>query len=311
MFQNNKKGKKKSREVDALDNRLTECTPQKCFRCGSEDHVIAKFPKPLKDNEKRRKQVRFNERGDCACDNGKDNIDQNIYVSMARKSGNNECPSKSFGDSLQLTNWILDSGATCHMTPEISDFIPGSLKDTNKYIKLLDGHHVTAGKKRQIRIKMCNNNGHPFKTTLHNILLAQELCDMLFSITTLMNSGHTCLSQKGVCTVYFGAKENNAVILPHIAQRKHAFLGKIMERSKKKKLPKRNKIALKLLHQSLGHRSTGSLLAGNTANVWKDRELRIDSDPFCTSCKIYSMKKRLYLKLHSRPKHPSSEFLFT
>ena len=34
--------------------------------------------------------------------------------------------------------------------------------------------------------------------------------------------------------VYFGAKEKNAVTLPHSAQRKHAFLGKIMEKSKKK-----------------------------------------------------------------------------
>ena len=28
---------------------------RKCFRCGSEDHLIAKCPKPPKDSEKRRK----------------------------------------------------------------------------------------------------------------------------------------------------------------------------------------------------------------------------------------------------------------
>ena len=32
--------------------------------------------------------------------------------------------------------------------------------------------------------------------------------------------------------------------IPHSAQKKHAFLGKIMEKSKKHKLPARNKIAL-------------------------------------------------------------------
>ena len=95
-----------------------------------------------------------------------------------------------------------------------------------------------------------------------------------------MNSGHTCLFQKVFCTVYFGAKEKNAVTLSHSAQRKHAFLGKIMENSKKNKLPERKKIALELLHQRLGHRSTRSLLAGDTANVWEDLELRIDPDPF-------------------------------
>ena len=54
--------------------------------------------------------------------------DQNMYASMARMSGNDECPSETFGDSLQLTNWILDSGAMRDMTPEVSDFIPGSLE---------------------------------------------------------------------------------------------------------------------------------------------------------------------------------------
>ena len=62
-------------------------------------------------------------------------------------SSNDECPSGNFGDSSQLTNWILDSGATCLMKPEVSDFIPGSLEDTDKHIKFADGHHVTAKKK--------------------------------------------------------------------------------------------------------------------------------------------------------------------
>ena len=94
----------------------------------------------------------------------------------------------------------------------------------DKYIEVADGHHVTAKQKLQERIKMCDDNGNPFIATLHNILLAPDLCDRLYSIITLMNSGHTCLFLKGFCTVYFGAKENNAVTLTHIAQRKHEFL---------------------------------------------------------------------------------------
>ena len=120
------------------------------------------------------------------------------------------------------------------MTPEVSDFIPGSLKDMDKYIEVTDGHHVTAKQKGQVQIQMCDDTGKSFIATLHNVLLAPDLCDRLFSIIALMNSGHTFLFHKGFCTVYFGAKEKNAVTLPQIAQRKHAFLGKIMEKSKKK-----------------------------------------------------------------------------
>ena len=87
--------------------------------------MIAKCPKPPKDNEKRRKQVRLNEKVNCACDNGEDNDDRKIYASMAQMSSDDERKSVKYGDSSPLTNWILDSGATCHMTPEVMDFIPG------------------------------------------------------------------------------------------------------------------------------------------------------------------------------------------
>ena len=39
-------------------------------------------------------------------------------------------------------------------------------------------------------------------------------------------------------------------------------------------------MALEFLHQGLGHRSTRSLLAGDTDNVWEDIELRIDKQLF-------------------------------
>ena len=89
-------------------------------------------------------------------------------------SSGDERKSGKYGDSSKLTNWILDSGATSHMTPEFTDSIPGSLEDTDKFI-----------------------------ATLYNVLLAPNLCNRLFSIITLMNSGHNCLFHKGFCTVYF------------------------------------------------------------------------------------------------------------
>ena len=78
--------------------------------------MIATFPKPPKDNEKRRKQVHFNAKGNRACNNVGNNSDQKIYASMTRMSGNDECPGENFGGSSQLTNWILDYVTTCHMT---------------------------------------------------------------------------------------------------------------------------------------------------------------------------------------------------
>ena len=47
------------------------------------------------------------------------------------------------------------------------------------------------------------------------------------------------------------------------------------------------------------------MLVGDTANVWEDIELRIDQDPFFTSCQIYSMNKKDRSKI---PLNPKSHF---
>ena len=98
-FKRIRKEKEKSRAVDVSSNRNSELPPRKCFRCGSEDHMITKFPKPPKDNDKRQRQVRFNGKGNRACDNGKNNDDHKIYASMARMSSNDERKSEKYGDS--------------------------------------------------------------------------------------------------------------------------------------------------------------------------------------------------------------------
>ena len=90
---------------------------------------------------------------------------------MARMSNDDVSKNKDYDDSLQLTNWILDSGATCHMTPEVTGFISGTLEDTDKFIEVADGHHVTANHKGSLRIQMFDDNGETFIATLYNVLL--------------------------------------------------------------------------------------------------------------------------------------------
>ena len=57
----------------------------------------------------------------------------------------------------------------------------------DKHIEVADGHHVAAKQKVQVQIKMFDNNGNTSIATFHNVLLAPDLCDRLFSIITLMN----------------------------------------------------------------------------------------------------------------------------
>ena len=75
-----------------MDRQQTKRTPWNIFRCGSVDNLIDQFPKPSKDNEKQRKQVRFNDRVSLSSQkeskNGDNYNDQKIYADMSWMSGN-------------------------------------------------------------------------------------------------------------------------------------------------------------------------------------------------------------------------------
>ena len=144
---------------------------------------------------------------------------------MSRMSGNDKSPSRDFGGSLQLTNYILDSGEMCHMTPQVSNFIPGSLEDTDKHFEIVYVHHITAKQKVQVQIKMCDNNVNLFIMTLHNVLLAPYLCYRLFSIIRLMNLLHTCLFCREFLMVYFGHKEKTRLLYHIVHSRNMPFGG--------------------------------------------------------------------------------------
>ena len=98
---------------------------------------------------------------------------------MAWISGNYENSSRDFGDSSKLTNWILDSWATFHMTPKASDFIPGLFKYMDKYIEVMDKNYVTEKQEVKVQIKICDDNGSHLIATLHNVILLPYLCNMV------------------------------------------------------------------------------------------------------------------------------------
>ena len=84
---------------------------------------------------------------------------------MAQMYFSAESPRIYFGYISQLTKWILDSGMACHMKPYISDFIPGSLVEMDKYIEFADGIFFTEKQTGEFQINMHDDNGKTFIAT--------------------------------------------------------------------------------------------------------------------------------------------------
>ena len=70
------------------------------------------------------------------------------------------------------------------------------------------------------------------------------------------------------------------VTLPHSAHRKHAILVQIKQMSKSNKYHLEINLPWDCYTTILGNRCNISFMAGDTANIWQDIELRIDIDPF-------------------------------
>ena len=90
----------------------------------------------------------------------------------------------------------------------------------------------------------------------------------------------------------------------HSSQQKHAFFVKTKENSKSQKQILKNKVSLGLFHQRLGHRSTRSLLDGDTENIWQNIEITVDPKYFCTSCQIFTTNKKSGSEAPMKPNTP-------
>ena len=65
-FKRIRNDKEKSRKAGDSNKQHTKRKPPKCFRYGSEDHIIAQCSKPTTDNKKWKKYVCFSERDNRA-----------------------------------------------------------------------------------------------------------------------------------------------------------------------------------------------------------------------------------------------------
>ena len=97
-FKRIRKEKEKYRVVDVSSNIHMERTSRKCFRCGSEYHMIAKCPK----------QVCFNEKGNYTWNNGKNDSDYEIYAYMAQISSNDKW--KNHGKTKNWDRTLVQEG---------------------------------------------------------------------------------------------------------------------------------------------------------------------------------------------------------
>jgi len=97
----------------------------------------------------------------------------------------------SFGVGERLTiYWLIDSGATAHMTPFESDFVPGSLISCFILVRVADGSLIPATAMGTVEFKFELPDGTTKIWPLYNVLLVKGLNKRLISTKELNDLGH-------------------------------------------------------------------------------------------------------------------------
>ena len=106
-------------------------------------------------------------------------------------------------------NWIIDSGATCHICCNHAIFDELEDLNTPQIVTLGDGKSIETSKRGTVQLKLKQLDGLYQDGTLHVILYVPELSYNLLSISKATSHGKTIRFDKSICEIL---DEDNEVV---------------------------------------------------------------------------------------------------
>ena len=117
--------------------------------------------------------------------------------------------------------WIIDSGASAHMTPFKKECI--NIQPTFKMIYIADGSSVICKQMGNITIQINKNNRLLGSLILEDVLIVPNLDRRLFSVNAFLSKGHN-LVHFSRNSIKLGIKDGPSIIIPIISLQSNALL---------------------------------------------------------------------------------------
>ena len=86
------------------------------------------------------------------------------------------------GGNVTAGKWVIDSGATCHMTHRRDVFFTYTNLPEPQRVKLGDAHKVLAVGEGKVRLRVTQSSGNTIIINLERVLLVPDLVCCLFSV---------------------------------------------------------------------------------------------------------------------------------
>ena len=185
------------------------------------------------------------------------------------------------------SNWVVDSGATCHMCKDLELFDEITVLDTPQEITVGDGYSVKATGRGDVLLKMTVADGKTQKCKLTDVLFVPDLSHNLLSVSKTTSTGKSFEFHQSYCNI---VDEKFGVIATAMKRGNLYYLN-----CAGSQLCKENHTAMKCdsdkeTKESIWHRRYGHLGAQNLEKLSKEQMVEgFDYNPtkaskFCEPC---------------------------
>ena len=237
----------------ALQHNKQDRKPIKCYGCGEENHIIRNCP-----HKKRRQNLRKGNRG---------NDSKSSRHNAAPVQGDGE-KKHDYGENLFTVglsvikgndNWIIDSGASQHMTSNRELLVNYKEFPVPEPVVLGDGRSVDACGSGEIRITMIlgPNEKYEKKSTMTKVLYVPKLTTSLFSVQAVTAKGNVV--QFGHTLCWIKNSHGKVVARGRLAGNMYRLDCKVHTSGKQASVAETSNCRFNLWHQRMGHLNSGQM----------------------------------------------------
>ena len=254
------------------------------------------------------------------------NDDLNLLCS-GRQSGISEIAMQALEERFVTTfeQWLLDSGASSHFTPFLSDLYNVITIDPIR-VKVADGTILVSKQQGECNVDFYSDEGNKCTLHLHRVLHLPGLTRRLFSVGSFTSDPNYSVTYvRGAVKLGFNRDNSLTIDLPSIDPSSfEATTSNDDDTSSTGESPQLDdlqadggektdawnpncakfrsssisRMPVEMAHPIFGHRAITSLLNASKAEVWDDLQLIMTGDNWCDSCKV------ALSSVHRRSKQP-------
>ena len=169
----------------------------RCYKCGESGHLKRDYPekKNKSDSKTHKSKHKYSSKQKANVTKSKlDDSESDCGLAVFHALG--ACNVKK--------RWIIDSGATCHMCNDKTDFTDFVEQDTD--VILGDGHHLKAEGSGTITLEVDKSDRKQETCTLKDVLYVPDLSYNLLSVSRATKAGKTVDFSEAGCEIVDGSQ---------------------------------------------------------------------------------------------------------